>query len=103
MAQSAIDSLPSWDDGAAKNAILEFVRPEELIGSSMAGKPVAINTYIGRRPIACFGNSDGDHEMLMRTTVRRPDGHPSLGVIVHHTPTPQEILCWPTFSLATGG
>ncbi len=29
-----------------------------------AGKPVGINEYIGRRPIAAFGNSDGDLEML---------------------------------------
>jgi len=28
------------------------------------GKPVAINTHIGRRPIAAFGNSDGDFAML---------------------------------------
>lgn len=29
-----------------------------------AGKPVAINTFIGRRPIASIGNSDGDRQML---------------------------------------
>ena len=29
-----------------------------------AGKPVGINEHIGRRPIAAFGNSDGDLEML---------------------------------------
>ncbi|RLT97450.1 HAD family hydrolase [Ketobacter sp.] len=29
-----------------------------------AGKPVAINEHIGRRPIAAFGNSDGDQQML---------------------------------------
>jgi phosphoglycolate phosphatase-like HAD superfamily hydrolase len=29
-----------------------------------AGKPVGINTFIGRRPIAAFGNSAGDREML---------------------------------------
>ena len=28
------------------------------------GKPVGINTFIGRRPIAAFGNSAGDREML---------------------------------------
>jgi len=28
------------------------------------GKPVAINDHIGRRPIAAFGNSDGDQQML---------------------------------------
>jgi hypothetical protein len=29
-----------------------------------AGKPVGINMFIGRRPIASFGNSDGDRQML---------------------------------------
>lgn len=29
-----------------------------------AGKPIGINSHIGRRPIAAFGNSDGDLEML---------------------------------------
>jgi hypothetical protein len=31
------------------------------------GKPVGINMHIGRRPIAAFGNSDGDLQMLQRT------------------------------------
>jgi len=50
-----------------------------------AGKPVAIHKFIGRRPIACFGNSDGDREMLMWTTLGRMDGLPSFGLLVHHT------------------
>ncbi len=29
-----------------------------------AGKPIGINKFIGRRPIAAFGNSTGDREML---------------------------------------
>ncbi|HEX6041527.1 HAD family hydrolase [Longimicrobium sp.] len=56
-----------------------------------AGKPVAIHRAIGRRPIACFGNSDGDREMLLWTTAGRTDGHPSLGVIVHHTDAAREF------------
>jgi len=56
-----------------------------------AGKPVAINKFIGRRPIACFGNSDGDREMLMWTTLGRPDGRASLGVLVHHTDGEREF------------
>ena len=31
------------------------------------GKPVGINQHIGRRPIAAFGNSDGDLQMLQYT------------------------------------
>jgi phosphoglycolate phosphatase-like HAD superfamily hydrolase len=39
----------------------------EFVNDS-AGKPVAIQKHIGRRPIASFGNSDGDLEMLQWTT-----------------------------------
>ena len=52
------------------------------------GKPEAIHQFIGRRPIACFGNSDGDKAMLEYTTIANP--HPSLGVIVHHTDSERE-------------
>jgi hypothetical protein len=34
-------------------------------------KRVAPNKYMGRRPIACYGNSDGDRKMLMWTPLRR--------------------------------
>jgi len=52
-----------------------------------AGKPVGIQQQIGRRPIAAFGNSDGDFEMLEWTTSGRG---PRLGVIVHHTDSVRE-------------
>jgi hypothetical protein len=52
-----------------------------------AGKPVGINEYIGRRPIAAFGNSDGDLEMLQWTTMA---GGARLGLIVHHTDAERE-------------
>jgi phosphoglycolate phosphatase-like HAD superfamily hydrolase len=32
------------------------------------GKPIGIQKFIGRRPIAAFGNSDGDLQMLQWTT-----------------------------------
>lgn len=51
------------------------------------GKPVGINTFIGRRPIFVAGNSDGDYEMLRWAT--SGDG-PRLGVIVHHTDEKRE-------------
>jgi hypothetical protein len=52
-----------------------------------AGKPVGINEHIGRRPIAAFGNSDGDLEMLQWTTMA--DGV-RFGMIVHHTDAERE-------------
>lgn len=41
--------------------------PELNFNDDKAGKPVAINLHIGRRPIAAFGNSRGDQEMLEYT------------------------------------
>jgi phosphoglycolate phosphatase-like HAD superfamily hydrolase len=52
------------------------------------GKPVGIHQFIGRRPIACFGNSDGDHAMLQYTTIKNPET--SFGLIVHHTDAERE-------------
>lgn len=88
------------------------VPPEQVIGSSIvtkfalvdgkptlrreakiafiddkAGKPVAINAHIGRRPIAAFGNSDGDLEMLQWTTA---GAGPRFGLIVHHDDAARE-------------
>jgi phosphoglycolate phosphatase-like HAD superfamily hydrolase len=45
------------------------------------GKPVGIYRHIGKRPIAAFGNSDGDLQMLQATTAG--EGR-RLGLIVHH-------------------
>ena len=88
------------------------VPPEQVIGSSIktrfelrdgqpvlvrlpqmdfiddkAGKPVGINSHIGRRPIAAFGNSDGDLQMLQWTTAGKGA---RLGVLVHHTDAERE-------------
>ncbi len=52
------------------------------------GKPVAIHQFIGRRPIACFGNSNGDQAMLEYTTIGNP--RPGFGLIVHHTDSERE-------------
>ncbi|MFZ2069637.1 MAG: HAD family hydrolase [Xanthobacteraceae bacterium] len=51
------------------------------------GKPVGINEFVGRRPIAAFGNSDGDLQMLQWTTMA---GGARLGVLVHHTDAKRE-------------
>lgn len=46
------------------------------------GKPVGINQHIGRRPIAAFGNSDGDLEMLQWTAAGKGL---RFALFVHHT------------------
>jgi phosphoserine phosphatase len=52
------------------------------------GKPVGINKFIGRRPIAAFGNSDGDFQMLEWVTAG-----PGLrfGLIIHHDDAEREF------------
>ena len=47
------------------------------------GKPVGINAHIGQRPIAAFGNSDGDLQMLQWAT--KGAATPCFALIVHHT------------------
>jgi hypothetical protein len=64
-----------------------FRLPQVNFIDDKAGKPVGINEHIGRRPIAAFGNSDGDLEMLQWTTM---SGGVRFGLIVHHTDAERE-------------
>ena len=52
------------------------------------GKPVGIAIGIGRRPLAAFGNSDGDLQMLQYTTQDQSGAR--LGMLVHHTDAVRE-------------
>jgi phosphoserine phosphatase len=61
--------------------------PELNFYDDKEGKPVAINQHIGRRPIAAFGNSDGDLQMLQWTAAG--DGE-RLMLLVHHTDANRE-------------
>jgi phosphoglycolate phosphatase-like HAD superfamily hydrolase len=51
------------------------------------GKPIGINGHIGRRPIASFGNSDGDLQMLQWTTGGQGA---RFALLVHHTDAVRE-------------
>jgi hypothetical protein len=51
------------------------------------GKPVGIQQHIGRRPIAAFGNSDGDLQMLQWTAA---GSGPRFCLYVHHTDAERE-------------
>ncbi len=51
------------------------------------GKPVGIHKFIGRRPIAAFGNSDGDLQMLQWTAAGEG---PRFMLLVHHTDAERE-------------
>lgn len=61
--------------------------PELAFMDDKEGKPIGINSHIGRRPIAAFGNSDGDLQMLQYTAAG--DG-PAFMLYIHHTDAERE-------------
>jgi phosphoglycolate phosphatase-like HAD superfamily hydrolase len=72
-----------------RNGIPVIVKVPELVhNDDKEGKPVGIQRHIGRRPIAAFGNSDGDYQMLEWTTSGKGA---RLGMIIHHTDAAREF------------
>jgi hypothetical protein len=67
-------------------AVLERL-PEINFIDDKAGKPVGINQHVDRRPIAAFGNSDGDLQMLQWTCLGSRKG---FCLYVHHTDAERE-------------
>lgn len=51
------------------------------------GKPVGIQRFIGRKPIFCSGNSDGDLQMMQYTDSNEA---PSFMLYLHHTDAERE-------------
>lgn len=62
--------------------------PELNFIDDKAGKPVGINSHIGRRPIAAFGNSDGDRQMLEYTAA---GAGTRFCLLVHHDDAEREF------------
>src|SRR5450432_1214807 len=62
--------------------------PELDFMDDNVGKPVAINLHVGRRPIAAFGNSDGDLQMLQWTTAGTGS---RFALLVNHTDAAREF------------
>ncbi|MDG1875639.1 MAG: HAD family hydrolase [Mariniblastus sp.] len=60
---------------------LDFIDDKE-------GKPIGIHKFIGRRPIAAFGNSDGDLQMIQWTTAGEGA---RFGLYLHHTDAAREF------------
>ena len=61
--------------------------PEIDLINDNIGKPVGIQSHIGRRPIASFGNSDGDLQMMQWTAA---GSGPRFCLFVHHTDAERE-------------
>jgi len=55
--------------------------PKLLFVDDLKGKPESINLFIGRRPVASFGNSDGDRQMLEWTQAGKGK---NFELLVHH-------------------
>ena len=62
--------------------------PEIEFFDDKEGKPIAIQSRIGRRPIAAFGNSDGDLQMLQWTMA---GSGARFALFVHHDDAAREF------------
>lgn len=85
---SSIKTKWEWRDGDP--VLLRL--PELNFNDDKSGKPIGINQHIGQRPIAAFGNSDGDLEMLQWATTGK---RPGFALIVHHTDAVREYAYGP--------
>jgi phosphoglycolate phosphatase-like HAD superfamily hydrolase len=74
-----------FEERDGKPALMKL--PELNFFDDKAGKPVGIQTYLGRRPVMAFGNSDGDLQMLQWTTA---GNGPHFALVVHHTDAERE-------------
>jgi hypothetical protein len=72
--------------------------PKVLLVDDKIGKPVGIHLMIGRRPVAAFGNSGGDQQMLEYT--QAGDGA-RLMMLVHHDDAAREYAYGSTSKVGT--
>ena len=70
--------------------------PKLLLNDDNAGKPEGIHLMIGRRPVAAFGNSTGDRQMLEYT--KAGDGE-RLAMLVLHDDAKREYAYGPARGL----
>jgi phosphoserine phosphatase len=70
--------------------------PKVFFVDDHAGKAIGINLFIGKRPAAAFGNSDGDREMLEYTTAGTGA---RFGMLVLHDDAAREYAYGPAAGL----
>lgn len=61
--------------------------PGDIYVDDKAGKPIAIHRFIGKVPVFCGGNSDGDQAMMEYTSGNK---YKSLCILIHHTDSLRE-------------
>ena len=72
--------------------------PEVDFIDDHAGKPVSIGKFLGKKPIAAFGNSDGDQQMLEWT---QGGSGARLMMLVHHDDAAREWAYGPDSKIGT--
>jgi hypothetical protein len=70
--------------------------PKEFFYNNFDGKAIGINLFIGKRPLAAFGNSTGDRQMLEWT---QAGGGPRLMMLVLHDDPKREYAYGPAEGL----
>ena len=75
-------------------------RPDIVLKVADAGKPEAIHLFIGQRPIAAFGNSGGDADMLDYVTAGK---RRSLAMLVLHDDAAREYAYGPALGMPNTG
>ena len=83
-------------DKSGKPVLMKL--PKVLLNDDNAGKPESIHMMIGRRPVAAFGNSVGDKQMLEYT--QAGDGA-RLMMLVHHDDDKREYAYGPKSKVGT--
>jgi hypothetical protein len=61
--------------------------PQDLYVDDKEGKPIAIHRFIGKVPVFCGGNSDGDLAMMQYTAGSR---YKPMNVLLYHTDAERE-------------
>lgn len=85
--QQVVGSTFALTPGEADGRVTLTREPRVDFIDDGPGKPVGIARQIGRRPIAAFGNSDGDFQMLQYAT-EGPGRR--FGMIIHHDDAARE-------------
>jgi len=85
-----------YDYNSGRPRLLKIT--QSLLITDKTGKPEAINLFIGKKPIAAIGNSDGDRQML-EWAQSNPAKH--LMLLVHHDDAEREYAYGPESKVGT--
>ncbi len=95
--EQVVGSMAETKFGYDKNGKPTLIKePKVLLINDKTGKPEGIHLVIGRRPVAAFGNTAGDQQMLEYTTAGQG---PRLGMLVLHDDQNREYVYGPAQGL----